>query len=80
MRAFIIRPQPHFGINFLTKLKANDRFDHTVPISASGNTIVSVEFRITNPSNTIVYAFAKASLTGYATDSYQRRDFYGKKP
>lgn len=80
MRAFIIKHQPHFGINFLIKLKTNDRFDHTVPITASGNTIVSVEFRITSPPNSIVYAFAKASLTGYSTDSYQRSDFYNKKP
>jgi hypothetical protein len=80
MHNFIINHSSHFGINFLIKLKNNDSFNHTESIAASANTFVSVEFIITSPANSIVYAFAKASLTGYATDSYSASYFYGEKP
>lgn len=70
MHAFIIKHRPHFGINILTKLKNNDSFNYTESITPSGNTFVSVEFKITSPVNSIVYAFAKASLTGYAVGPY----------
>ena len=69
----MFKRQSHFGINFLTKLKTSPRFDQSVITfspALMANTIVSIQFRITSPLNSIIFAFAKASLTGYPAGSY----------